>query len=221
LFVRFQKTCSTLLYFSNLSPSAKNVFNLVILIFPCTFVFSLHIFRTCLDETTIDCLIIISTHRHWEKKKKNFSFLFQIGTPWKPAQSVYYIVNTLPTCINGACLWSIPFDVFGSKEIRRKRGGGFRIIYMSGHTDRNTAMNNPVWKHTNKPCTIAYLYINIVDGRMTPFYFLNSGSSVGGDPADRIDVVYYTPPNSKKYIKRKPRIYIKWIFSNITCFVRL
>ncbi len=52
LFVRSpKKTCSTLLYFSNLSPSAKNVFNLVILIFPCTFIFSLHIFRTCLNET--------------------------------------------------------------------------------------------------------------------------------------------------------------------------
>jgi hypothetical protein len=38
---------------------------------------------------------------------------------------------------------------------------------------------------------------------MTPFYFLNSGSSVGGggNPADRIDVVYYTPPNSKKILK--------------------
>jgi hypothetical protein len=114
-----------------------------------------------------------------------------------------------------------PFWCIWIERNKKKKGGGFRIIYMSGHTDRNTAMNNPVWKHTNKPCTIAYLYINIVDGRMTPFYFLNSGSSVGGDPADRIDVVYYTPPNSKKYIKRKPRIYIKWIFSNITCFVRL
>lgn len=40
---------------------------------------------------------------------------------------------------------------------------------------------------------------------MTPFYFFKFRFFGGGDPADRIDVVYYTPSNSKKKILKGNR----------------
>lgn len=65
--------------------------------------FSFHIFRTCFDETSS---LIISLRTAIEKKK-NFR-LFQIGTH-KPAQSVYYIVNTLQNMYQWGLFVVYPF----------------------------------------------------------------------------------------------------------------